>query len=376
MTVLRTRLSSALLTASLAAATAVALAIPAEALPAAEAPAGPALAAAPRLTDVTARAADLRSRVDKLAIAALVAGEDYADSQAQLDAVMIRHLLAQRQSRAARASSAEDTAIADNRMRAIYMTGGKAGLISNVLDARDLGDLTARLRTMNDLVGTDRDRVSAGAQATGQATASEAQLRRLSTQKLALQKESAAAAERVRVALSTSRQLLAAADATVQRLADQQRRAAAAAAAQAFAAQLSAARAGAALVDLGPGVPPSALGVAAVAAAHTRLGSPYVWGATGPDTFDCSGLTGWAYRKAGLGLPRTSRQQWYAGPHVGLAQLAPGDLLFWGTDPPSIHHVAIYLGGGMMIAAPQTGDVVKIQAVYSNGYLGAVRPRA
>ncbi|MDP9239391.1 MAG: C40 family peptidase, partial [Actinomycetota bacterium] len=90
-----------------------------------------------------------------------------------------------------------------------------------------------------------------------------------------------------------------------------------------------------------------------------------------------SGLTGWAYRQAGLTLPRTSRAQWHAGPHVALTALAPGDLLFWATneaDAASIHHVALYIGSGLMIAAPQTGDVVKIQAVYVSGYIGAVRP--
>ncbi len=57
-----------------------------------------------------------------------------------------------------------------------------------------------------------------------------------------------------------------------------------------------------------------------------------MWGATGPDSYDCSGLTGAAYRAAGVALPRTSRQQWYAGPHVELGALAPGDLLFWAYD--------------------------------------------
>lgn len=335
--------------------------------------------AAPQLRDATARAEQLRAKVDKLATAAEVASEDYAESQAQLAQVMTRHLVAQRQLREAKHSSANDSSIADDRVRAIYITNGKAGMLSGVLGAHDLGDLAARMHTMDNIVNADQAAVAAGARVTRQAAAIETQLRLLSAQKLALQKRSETAADRVRAALSASRKLLVAADATVKRLAEQKRAAEAAAAARAFAAQLSAARAGAALLDLGPNVAPSAVAAAAVAAARTRLGSPYVWGATGPDSFDCSGLTGWAYRKAGLTLPRTSRQQWYAGRRVGLAGLAPGDLLFWATNltaPASIHHVAIYTGGGMMIAAPQAGDVVKVQAVYSNGYIGAVRPRA
>lgn len=371
MTAVLTRLGSALLTAVLAAAAAVALAPAAGALPATIQPVAP-----PRLTDATASAADLRARVDKLTTAAAVASEDYADSQAELGNVMNRHLLAQRQLRDAQASSADTSEIADDRIRALYMTGGKAGLISSVLDARDLGDIAARLNTVKNLVDADRTRVVAGVRVSGQAAAVETQLGQLSAQKLALQDKSAAAAARVATALSATQRLLVTADATVRRMAEEQRAAAAAAAARAFAEQLAAARDGAGLAGLGPGVAPSARATAAIAAARTRLGLPYVWGATGPNSFDCSGLTGWAYRQAGLSLPRTSRQQWFAGRQIGLADLAPGDLLFWGDSPPTIHHEAMYLGGGLMIVAPRTGTVVRVQAVYSSGYLGAVRPGA
>ena len=112
-------------------------------------------------------------------------------------------------------------------------------------------------------------------------------------------------------------------------------------------------------------------------AARQQLGKPYQWGATGPGSFDCSGLTGWSYEQAGVILPRTSREQWYAGPHPALGYLQPGDLLFWATnptDPATIHHVALYAGADQMIAAPHTGAVVTVQPVYLDGYIGAVRP--
>ena len=136
---------------------------------------------------------------------------------------------------------------------------------------------------------------------------------------------------------------------------------------------------GGGLTRLPPGfaLPTVAQQAAVVRFALAQLGKPYLWGATGTASFDCSGLTGWAFRQAGVNLPRTSRQQWFAGPHVGLADLAPGDLLFWADDvarPGSIHHVALYVGGGRMIAAPRAGTLVREQAVYASGYIGAVRP--
>jgi cell wall-associated NlpC family hydrolase len=120
-------------------------------------------------------------------------------------------------------------------------------------------------------------------------------------------------------------------------------------------------------------------GTAARAAtwALRQLGKPYQWGATGPRTFDCSGLTQTAYRHAGLSIPRVSRDQWNAGPHVSRGNLQRGDLVFFAndtSDPATIHHVGMYLGGGLMVEAPFTGAKVRISSVGRNGYIGAVRP--
>ncbi|MFB7663453.1 NlpC/P60 family protein [Kitasatospora sp. NPDC056138] len=109
--------------------------------------------------------------------------------------------------------------------------------------------------------------------------------------------------------------------------------------------------------DLGP--LPSAGGYAgvAVAAALNKRGSDYVWGAEGPSTFDCSGLMQWAYAQAGVSLPRTSQEQASVGTKVpSLAQAQPGDLVIYGNDA---HHVGMYIGNGMVVHAPHTGDVVR-----------------
>jgi peptidoglycan DL-endopeptidase CwlO len=115
---------------------------------------------------------------------------------------------------------------------------------------------------------------------------------------------------------------------------------------------------------------------AAVRWALAQLGDPYRWGATGPDLFDCSGLTSSAYRAAGVGIPRVSRAQWGAGPHVQVANLLPGDLVFYAdntSDPSTIHHVGMYIGNGLMVHAPHTGDVVRVASIWRESYAGATR---
>jgi cell wall-associated NlpC family hydrolase len=123
-------------------------------------------------------------------------------------------------------------------------------------------------------------------------------------------------------------------------------------------------------------VPQTALS-AMLKAAMSRRGMPYVWGGAGPTTFDCSGLVQWSFRQAGIVMPRVAADQALSGPAVPVSQLQPGDLLFYHTDPtdPSyISHVAIYLGNGWMIQAPEPGlDVEVVPADFGSEFAGAVR---
>lgn len=109
---------------------------------------------------------------------------------------------------------------------------------------------------------------------------------------------------------------------------------------------------------------------AALSAAQSKLGSPYVWGATGPDSFDCSGLTSWAYSQAGISIPRTSQEQASAGTVVSRSELQPGDLVFFYDD---LHHVGIYAGNGQIIHAPRTGEVVSYASIDSMPFQYGVR---
>lgn len=115
----------------------------------------------------------------------------------------------------------------------------------------------------------------------------------------------------------------------------------------------------------------------ALQAALSRRGSEYEWGATGPNEFDCSGLTSWAYNQAGVSIPRTSRQQYTAGKPVSRNELVPGDLIFFDDgsgDPGAIHHVGMYVGDGKMVDAPTEGQVVDVRPMEGDGhYIGARR---
>jgi cell wall-associated NlpC family hydrolase len=123
---------------------------------------------------------------------------------------------------------------------------------------------------------------------------------------------------------------------------------------------------------------PASQGDVAANWALTQLGKPYQWGAAGPGSYDCSGLTMEAWAHAGVSLLHYTGYQWDEGPHVPLDELQRGDLLFYATnnsDPGTIHHVGIYIGNGMMVDAPYTGAFVRIDSIYQPGIpIGAVRP--
>ena len=110
---------------------------------------------------------------------------------------------------------------------------------------------------------------------------------------------------------------------------------------------------------------------AAVAAAYSAIGVPYVYAGSSPQTgFDCSGLTMWAWAHAGVSLPHSAAMQYDSIPHVSASQLQPGDLVFFYSP---ISHVAMYVGGGMMIEAPHTGAYVR-KVPLRQDFVGAGRP--
>ena len=337
--------------------------------------------------DATHRAAVLRAQVDVLQVQAEQASEQYDSAYDELGRAVTAHLSAQRELTAATSTAGASGDLAGRRIRALYMAGGASGLYASVLSSTDLSDALHRLHQVGAVVDGDRQVAAVASLAVSDRLGAEQRLARAAATSSRLQTAVAARADAVRALLARTDLLLAQADDQVRALAEQQRITDDAAAARRAAAALHDAQTQAAARGLPSGaIPPGQLPISeapssqaatVIAFAQAQLGKPYLWGATGPDSYDCSGLTGAAYAAAGIHLPRVAAQQWYAGPHVSLAQLQPGDLMFWAADlgnPATIHHVAIYLGGGLMLAAPHSGALVRVQPVYLDGYLGATRP--
>lgn len=333
-------------------------------------------AAADPLSDAKAQATTLQKHVTQLQIQAERASERYDAAEAQFAGVVEQQRLAQRKVDAAKAQVDANRTAVNERARALYMSGGSFALYAALLQGSSPDRLATGMHDVSALTSANQKVLVAIDAANRDAQAAQHAVDALVEKQLDLTAQANAAEADVQQALADQQNALDNANAQVLSIEEQIQAQidaddAARAAALLAAAQQAAIDAGYTYGDASP------TAQAAIAAARTQLGKPYVYGGSGPDVWDCSGLTQWAYRQAGVNLPRTAAEQYEALPtKIPLGQLQPGDLLFWATDPnnaASIHHVAIYLGNGQMLAAPHTGTVVRVQPVYLDGYFGAVR---
>jgi cell wall-associated NlpC family hydrolase len=337
---------------------------------------GTPIAGANAIGGARAQAAALAKSVEALQTQAEIASERYDKAESQLSQAVAAQSKADQQLDAmqATAAAAEQEVLA--RTRALYESGGDPALLATMLSGEDPVDALDRYRLATDVIGYEARSASAAAQTVATAQALDTRDAAITTDVTTLQVAASKAASAVQEALATRRTELNNADATVRQLAAAAEQQQTTEGANEF-AQAVTSEGG--TVGTGPEQAPNPVAAAAIAWARTRLGDPYVWGGSGPDVFDCSGLTQWAYAHAGIDLPRVAADQYNAGPHPTWAELEPGDLLFWAydmSDPASIHHVTIYIGGGLMIAAPHTGTDVQIEPVYFQGLYGATRPWA
>jgi peptidoglycan DL-endopeptidase CwlO len=263
---------------------------------------------------------------------------------------------------------------ATERVRALYMSGGAPALYSTLLDGDDISDVLSRVTTVQDVLRGDDTALDDSQAELSAVTELRAQQARVARQRAQLSGEATALVRRLATLHRSATRALAHADARVERLAEVLRRQRQAAAEAAAARALEAYGATPFSNRPASGTP---YGDAAVAAALSKLGSPYVWGAEGPDTFDCSGLVQWAYAQAGLSLPRLASDQYFASRPVDVSQMLPGDVLVYAYQPgveSTIHHITMYIGNGQMVHAPHTGDVVRVVPVYFDGLYGVARP--
>ena len=349
-------------------------------------------ASADVVSDAKSKAASLRQRVEKLRLRAEVNAEAYDRAVGASDDATSAYLSGEQALQAAqqRADTAREAAA--GRIVAIYETGGPLAVYTGAVTDGTLTDAYDSVQMARTVVSGGEDVLAQSAAALDAVTDLDGRLAALRDKQTASEALAAQAADAARGSANDAETLLASADDNVRRLVAEQEAAAQAAAAEEFARQVAAAQAAAearaaaaaAATNAGPslaGLPTdtttSPAAAIAIAAARSKIGLPYLWGGTGPDAYDCSGLTQFAYAQAGIHLPRVAADQYNYGRHVAINELLPGDLVYWATDvnnPATIHHMAMYIGNGRMIAAPHTGAFVREQDMYATGYIGATRP--
>ena len=378
---------------------------------------GAALVAAALLPAVTSQAAqsttvaDAQAQLDALNNQAEIASEQYNGAQASLTQALQTASAATAAAGRAHSELVTEQGRVGALAAASYESGGLSQGLAIILDTTDPSQAMTRVSMLQQL-STSQSSLLAAARsadqlyqqsvaAASQATATAQKLSADLAQKQAQINAALAQSQQVLAKLTAAQraQLIAAqkakeaadqAKAQIELAAFNKAQAAQAAAAQAAASRAAASRAAATraaataaanraanrtpvvqTVALRQSPGGSSVAQRAVSAAMTRLGDRYVFGATGPRRFDCSGLVQWAYRQAGISTTHYTGTLWNDYRHIPESQLKPGDLVFFYRDH---HHVGIYIGNGLMINAPHTGDVVRIASISAHGYYsGAVR---
>jgi peptidoglycan DL-endopeptidase CwlO len=319
--------------------------------------------AAPSKSDVEAA----QGRVDQLQQHLSLLVEQYDQERMRLDEIQAR--LEDARTRAQHAQDVADRSLQklNDRAASVYTRIGSE--LEVLLGADSFAEFSDRLEYVGSLAQADSDLATQAAHAQQQAEWAGQQLHD------ALQEQ-----QRALASLQTKKsEIVSAIDDAKAELDRINRRyhdyLDAQAAAQAAAAQQSTTSTTTIGISPPPGGPPPALNAnaqAAVDAAYSVIGTPYVWAAADPSVgFDCSGLTMWAWAHAGVSLPHSSQMQYDVVPHISPSDAQPGDLIFFYSP---ISHVGLYIGGGRMIDANHPGDVVNIRTVNWAYVTGAARP--
>jgi cell wall-associated NlpC family hydrolase/predicted protein tyrosine phosphatase len=312
--------------------------------------------ASPSVEDLEAQARAVRSEVARLDHRAEVLTEKYNVARAELDAVNVRLQEARRDLERVQTELDVAQALRGERLSAMYKSGGY-GVLDVLFNLQDIGEADTQLGYFRSIDEADQETVS-------RVATMEKQVQRLARQmdrdradalkrEMGLRDQQAAIEDE----LAAREQLLTDLDAQVKKMLAQ----------QAILEQKAAARlAKAAGVDIGT-IHGTAAQIAVVKETMKYLGIPYVWaGATPSGGFDCSGLVLYVYAKFGIQFPHGATMQAHMGDPVSQSSAQPADLVFFGY-PAFYHHVGIYIGNGLFIEAPHTGDVVKVSQLAGRG---------
>jgi cell wall-associated NlpC family hydrolase len=332
-----------------------------------------------------------------------VLDEDFNEARAASEAAAAGIATAEQRLADARDRRDRATERLRSRAAAIYIRSS-SGAPLHLLDASSVREMAVRAHYTSVAAAEDQRLVDTIAAASADLTAERDHLDQVRRDARATQERLGAARAEIEAAQHAQEALLAQVEGDIAELVAEiekqrrreeeaavraeleRRRAAEAAQREAAATRAAAARAAArraSTTTLAPGRPtppvsaptpapaPNPDAQRAVDTALAQLGKPYRYAASGPDMFDCSGLTMYVWAAAGVSLPHSSRMQYAALPKVAMDELAPGDLVFYGSP---IHHVGIFIGDGQYVHAPQTGDVVKISSIYRRDFAGSARP--
>jgi peptidoglycan DL-endopeptidase CwlO len=313
--------------------------------------------ARPTHADLTAARAHLNSLNNQQDV--LV--EQY--DQAQVALAKAQQNLDDAKSRVAKADAQAAAAKQELSRRASLAYQGVGSELATIFEASSLSELSDRLEFLNDIAGSDAD-VVATAQVAGQrAVWARSDLSKAVAERTAILQRIDRSKAQIEQSISQQKSLIDRIQKALQR--------------PVFVPQAPPPQQPTlshATTTSSPAPVPVVNGsaAAAVAAAYSVIGTPYVYGGSSPETgFDCSGLTMWSWAHAGVSLPHSSAMQYASLPHVDRSDLQPGDLVFFYSP---IHHVGMYVGGGMMIHAPHTGAYVEKVPIYWQYFVGAARP--
>lgn len=318
--------------------------------------------AVPTISDKETQARQVKAQVDALDDKVEIAAEAYNEANAKHQTLLSEIRDTEAILEATNARIGELQRHLSVRASSMYRSG-PIGFVEVLFEARDFGDFAATWDLLKDMNEREAANVAELKEARIVAEQAKADLNSRETEAKAVVNEMAANKAGIEKQLSERKGLLSGLESEIAALEAAESARAAAAAAASVSRSSSEPRVFPA--------PTRAARSEIVSIAKRYLGAPYSWGASGPNSFDCSGFTMFVYAQVGVSLPHSSRAQINSGERVSRSDLQPGDLVFFGSP---IHHVGIYVGGGQYIHAPRTGDVVKISSLGRSDYAGASRP--